>query len=89
MYSEKNGEWREDFLGEIFWCLECIEKQGDCCEMCGDQTDREEWVDYNGTGILYCEDCYNRMSEVLITDGVVSFLHKKYEKFPDGFWLLK
>ena len=38
---------------------ECCE----CCEMCGVPTNNEEWVDENGTGILYCEDCYNRMKE--------------------------
>jgi hypothetical protein len=31
--------------------------------MCGEQTDNEEWVDENGTGILYCEDCESRMKE--------------------------
>jgi ribosomal protein L32 len=35
----------------------------ECCEMCGVPTNNEEWVDENGTGILYCEDCYNRMIE--------------------------
>ena len=34
-----------------------------CCEMCGDKTDREEWEDDYGNGVLYCEDCYNRMTE--------------------------
>lgn len=39
------------------------DEDDNCCEMCGDKADREEWVDENGTGILYCEDCYNRMTE--------------------------
>jgi hypothetical protein len=33
------------------------------CEMCGEKTTFPEWEDENGTEILYCEDCYNRMAE--------------------------
>ena len=33
----------------------------ECCEMCGDKTNNGEWFDEEGTGILYCSPCENRM----------------------------
>jgi len=33
----------------------------ECCEMCGEKTGNSEWFDENGTGILYCSPCENRM----------------------------
>lgn len=30
----------------------------ECCEMCGNKTSRDEWTDYLGNDILYCDDCY-------------------------------
>jgi hypothetical protein len=37
----------------------------DHCEMCHIKTTEEtgrEWTDYNGTDILYCDECYDRMT---------------------------
>ena len=30
----------------------------ECCEMCNNKTSRDEWTDYLGNDILYCDDCY-------------------------------
>lgn len=31
----------------------------ECCEMCGKKTSNDEWTDYLGNNILYCDDCYD------------------------------
>jgi hypothetical protein len=31
----------------------------ECCEMCGEKTSNDEWTDYLGNDILYCDDCYD------------------------------
>jgi hypothetical protein len=55
---------------ETWYCSEChSEGTHDCevcmeddhCEMCGVKNAGCEWTDYNGTDILYCDECYDRM----------------------------
>ena len=63
--SEETKEGDQCECGEKFCrCDEGSHSSMDdweCCEMCGDKTNNGEWFDEEGTGILYCSPCENRM----------------------------
>jgi hypothetical protein len=50
------GNYTDD---DQWQCESCApEDNRECCEMCGYKTSRDEWTDYRGNDILYCDDCY-------------------------------
>jgi hypothetical protein len=56
------GDSDADMVVEIL--KEDQRQDGNSCEMCGepiDEDDRREWTDDEGTEILYCECCFDRM----------------------------
>jgi hypothetical protein len=50
------GNYTED---DVWQCEGCDDNR-ECCENCHDKTSREEWTDYMGNDILYCDECYER-----------------------------
>ena len=54
------GNYTDD---DQWQCESCApEDNRECCEMCGYKTSRDEWTDYLGNDILYCDDCYEAHS---------------------------
>ncbi len=70
VYGKEDGEWRDD-EEQVFWCLECIEKEEEreeddddnfTCDKCGCEKNREYHVSVDGdeSGNTICEDCVDQ-----------------------------